>query len=74
MAGGQAAVVCATDRRWGWRIALVVAVGYFGLGLLVGIARILGGDLWFAVPTAVNTLLAYWVVGGILRRLRPAAG
>ncbi len=52
----------------------MVAVGYFGLGLLVGIARILGGDLWFAVPTAVNMLLAYWVVGGILRRLRPAAG
>jgi len=69
VAGGQAA-----DRRWGWRIALGVAAGYFGLGLLVGIARILGGDLWFTAPTALNALLASWVVGGILRRLRPAGG
>jgi hypothetical protein len=73
MAGGEAAVVDGTGRRLGWRIALVVAVLYFGLSLLGGVARIVGGDLWFIVPTAVNALLAFWVVGGILRRLRPIA-
>ncbi len=71
MAGGQAGLVDDSDRRLGWRIALVVAVLYFGLSLLGGVARIVDGDLWFIVPTAVNALLAFWVLGGVLRRLRP---